>query len=112
MIFSGGILVQVLLSQAYQTSFGYRSRPSSTLNFVFTTSAAPQQKQRFGVSLPIRMRVVIGALETFEPFFVRPFWPVRVRETCRTKHPLSFLDYEEFIGAKKHLVLGLLSHTG
>src|SRR5262249_37462137 len=39
-------------------------------------------EQRFGVSRPIRMRVVIGALETFEPFFVRPF----VRETCCTKH--------------------------
>jgi hypothetical protein len=24
----------------------------------------------------------------------------------------AVLDYEEFIGAKKHLVLGLLSHTG
>src|SRR5215472_14050581 len=43
-------------------------------------------EQRFGVSLPIRMRAVIGALETFEPFFVRPFWPLPVRETCRTKH--------------------------
>jgi hypothetical protein len=42
-------------------------------------------EQRFGVSLPIRMRVVIGALD-FDPFLVRPFWPVRVRETCRTKH--------------------------
>ncbi len=39
-------------------------------------------------------------------------------EGCRRKHkqlllppPFSFLDYIEFIGAKKHLVLGLLSHT-
>jgi hypothetical protein len=39
-------------------------------------------EQRFGVSRPIRMRVVIGASETFEPFFVRPF----VRETYCTKH--------------------------
>src|SRR6478609_10661145 len=31
------------------------------------------------------MRVVIGALEILEPFFVRPFWPVLVAETCRTK---------------------------
>jgi hypothetical protein len=32
---------------------------------------------------------------------------------CRKRHvSISFLDYEEFIGAKKHLVLGLLSHTG
>jgi hypothetical protein len=30
--------------------------------------------------------VVIGALEILEPLFVRPFWPVRVGETCRTKH--------------------------
>src|SRR5215471_5582559 len=26
--------------------------------------------------------------------------------------PFSFLGYQEFIGAKKHLVLALLSHTG
>jgi hypothetical protein len=38
---------------------------------------------------------------------------------CRWKHKkvtaaaaLSFLDYEEFIGAKKHLVLGSSSNTG
>src|SRR5215510_13719668 len=29
-------------------------------------------EQRFGFSLPIRMRVVIGALETFEPFLCGP----------------------------------------
>src|SRR5215471_9394610 len=40
-------------------------------------------EQRFGVSLPMRMRIVIGALEIFEPLFVRPF---PVRETCRTNH--------------------------
>src|SRR5262249_16975761 len=47
-IFSGGILVQVLLSQAYQTSSGYRSPPRSTLNFVSTTSAAPQHNSDLG----------------------------------------------------------------
>src|SRR5262249_37462136 len=34
--------------QAYQTSSGYRSPPRSTLNFVFTTSAAPQQNSDLG----------------------------------------------------------------
>ena len=31
------------------------------------------------------MRVIIRALEILKPFFVRPFWPVPVGETCRTK---------------------------
>src|SRR6516225_1668494 len=48
-------------------------------------------EQRFGVSLPIRMCVVIGALETFEPFFVRPF---PVRETCRTQHKCAYCRQE------------------
>src|SRR5262245_22650797 len=35
---------QSFFSHAYQRSSGYLSLPASTLNFVFTVSATPQQK--------------------------------------------------------------------
>src|SRR5262245_6747400 len=38
--------------------------------------------------------------------------PLNPTRLARAHASLPFLDYEEFIGAKKHLVLGLLSQTG
>ena len=44
----GRMSTQSFFSHAYQRSLGYLSLPSSTLNFVLTVSATPQQNSDLG----------------------------------------------------------------